>query len=130
MSLIKSQAITDSKHSYSAFVHKKDCGGIDLTVGQTVSFVFEQGAKGVNAKQVQIEEVSGAAPFTEEEEDEGERVQGRIKSYNEEKGCAFVVSQAAASNDVLFHTCSRGCSVVFSLSRHQQPCIYLSTAST
>ena len=74
----------------SAFVHKKDCGGKDLSVGQAVSFVLGEGAKGASAKKVQEEE-GGALPVVEEE-DEGEREFGKVKSYNEEKGFAFIVS--------------------------------------
>ena len=74
----------------SAFVHKKDCGGKDLSVGQAVSFVLGEGAKGASAKNVQEEE-GGAVPIVEEEE-EGEREFGKVKSYNEEKGFAFIVS--------------------------------------
>lgn len=74
----------------SAFVHKKDCGGKDLAVGQAVSFALGEGAKGASAKKVQEEE-GGAAPVVEEEE-EGEREFGKVKSYNEEKGFAFIVS--------------------------------------
>ena len=74
----------------SAFVHKKDCGGKDLSVGQAVSFVLGEGAKGASAKKVQEEE-GGAVPIVEEEE-EGEREFGKVKSYNEEKGFAFIVS--------------------------------------
>ena len=53
-----------------------------------MSFVFEQGDKGANAKHVKAEE--GGEPVVEE--DEGERELGKVKSYNEEKGFAFIVS--------------------------------------
>ena len=66
-------------------MHKKDCGGKDLAVGQPVSFVFEQGPKGASAKAVKEE---GAI----EEVDEGVRELGKVQQYNEDKGFAFIVS--------------------------------------
>lgn len=53
-----------------------------------MSFVFEEGQKGASAKHVKEEE--GGEPVVEE--DEGERELGKVKSYNEEKGFAFIVS--------------------------------------
>ena len=76
---------------YSAFVHKKECGGKDLTAGQAVSFVFEEGPKGASAKNVREEE-GGAIVADIEEEPEGDREFGKVKSFNEEKGFAFIVS--------------------------------------
>lgn len=55
-----------------------------------MSFVLGEGPKGASAKHVQEEE-GGVAPVIEEE-DEGERELGKVKSYNEEKGFAFIVS--------------------------------------
>lgn len=72
-------------------MHKRECAGNDLTVGQAVSFVFEETLKGGNAKNVQEEE--GGEPVIEE--DEGERELGKVKSYNEEKGFAFIVSDGS-----------------------------------
>ena len=76
----------------SAFVHKKDCGRKDLVVGQPVSFVFEEGPKGASGKNVK-EEGEVVVPV---EEDEGDRELGKVKSYNKEKGFAFIVSAIAA----------------------------------
>ena len=69
-------------------MHKRECAGKDLAVGQAVSFVYEEALKGGNAKHVKEEE--GGEPVVEE--DEGEREFGKVKSYNEEKGFAFIVS--------------------------------------
>lgn len=69
------------------FVHKRECGGNDLSVGQAVSFVFEEDPKGGTAKQVREEE--GGEPVIDE--DDGERELGKVQSYNEEKGFAFIV---------------------------------------
>ena len=73
--------------SLSAFVHKKACGGKNFSVGQSVSFVFEEGPKGASASQVREED--GTA-VENEEDDEHERLYGKVKSYNEEKGFAFI----------------------------------------
>lgn len=78
----------------SAFVHKKDCGNKDLAVGQALSFVFEEGPKGASAKKVKEEEGGEVVP----EEDEGERELGKVKSYNEEKGFAFIVSSVSTTS--------------------------------
>ena len=56
-----------------------------------MSFVYEEAAKGGNAKHVKEEE--GGEPVIEE--DEGERELGKVKSYNEEKGFAFIVSDGS-----------------------------------
>ncbi|CAD6586950.1 MAG: hypothetical protein ASARMPRED_002886 [Alectoria sarmentosa] len=84
-----------------AFVHKKECGGKDLVEGQAVSFVFEEGPKGASAKNVREEEgalVMEAAA----EEDEGERELGKVKSYNEGKGFAFI-GRCTGGDDVFGH---------------------------
>ena len=57
-----------------------------------MSFVFEEGPKGASAKNVK-EEGEVVVPV---EEDEGDRELGKVKSYNEEKGFAFIVSAIAA----------------------------------
>ena len=84
-----------------AFVHKKDCGGKDLVKGQAVSFVVEAGPKGASAKNVREEE-GGAVGEEAVEEDEGERELGKVKSYNEEKGFAFI-GRCAGGDDVFGH---------------------------
>ena len=84
-----------------AFVHKKECGGKDLVEGQIVSFVFEEGPKGAAAKNVREEE-GGMAVKTAVEEDEGERELGKVKSYNEEKGFAFI-GRCTGGDDVFGH---------------------------
>ena len=84
-----------------AFVHKKECGGNDLVEGQVVSFVFEEGPKGASAKKVREEEESAMDEVSSEEE-EGERELGRVKSYNEEKGFAFI-GRCAGGDDVFGH---------------------------
>ena len=84
-----------------AFVHKKDCGGKDLVKGQAVSFVVETGPKGASAKNVREEE-GGAVGEEAVEEDEGERELGKVKSYNEEKGFAFI-GRCAGGDDVFGH---------------------------
>lgn len=84
-----------------AFVHKKDCGGKDLVQGQAVSFVFEEGAKGASAKSVREEE-GGMVMEEAVEEDEGERELGKVKSYNEEKGFAFI-GRCTGGDDVFGH---------------------------
>ena len=64
--------------SYSAFAHKRTItSGNDLTVGQMVSFVLEDGPKGASATKIQEE--LGMAPMVEEEEIEGERMFGKVK---------------------------------------------------
>ncbi|KAL8788505.1 MAG: hypothetical protein Q9195_007282 [Heterodermia aff. obscurata] len=80
------------------FVHKRECAGNDLTVGQAVSFVYEETEKGGNAKKVQEEE--GGEPVIEE--DEGERELGKVKSYNEEKGFAFI-ARCVGGDDIFAH---------------------------
>ena len=60
-----------------------------------MSFVYEEALKGGNAKYVKEEE--GGEPVIEE--DEGERELGKVKSYNEEKGFAFIVSGRIASSN-------------------------------
>lgn len=55
-----------------------------------MSFVFEEGAKGASAKNVKEEE--GGEAVVPVEEDEGEREFGKVKSYTEDKGFAFIVS--------------------------------------
>ncbi|KAK4694889.1 cold shock protein, partial [Lecanoromycetidae sp. Uapishka_2] len=81
-----------------AFVGRWDCGGKDLPVGQHVSFVFEEGPKGASAKSVKEEEgVETAA-----EEVEGERELGKVKTYNEEKGFAFI-GRCAGGDDLFAH---------------------------
>ena len=67
-----------------------------------MSFVFEEGPKGASAKHVKEEE-GGEAPVKEEE---GEREFGKVKSYSEEKGFAFIVS---------------GPTLPFSGSKHRRP---------
>ena len=84
-----------------AFVHKRDCGGKDLAQGQAVSFVFEEGPKGAAAKNVREEE-GGSVVDGAVEEDEGERELGKVKSYNEEKGFAFI-GRCAGGDDVFGH---------------------------
>lgn len=84
-----------------AFVHKKECGGKDLVAGQAVSFVFEEGPKGASAKNVR-EEDGGMAVEVAIEEDEGERELGKVKSYNEEKGFAFI-GRCTGGDDVFGH---------------------------
>ena len=84
-----------------AFVHKKECRGKDLVEGQAVSFVFEEGPKGASAKDVREEE-GGAVIEAAVEEDEGERDLGKVKSYNEEKGFAFI-GRCAGGDDVFGH---------------------------
>ena len=84
-----------------AFVHKKECGGKDLVEGQAVSFVFEDGPKGASAKKIREEEGS-AVDEVAAEEDEGERELGRVKSYNEEKGFAFI-GRCVGGDDVFGH---------------------------
>ena len=84
-----------------AFVHKKECGGKDLVEGQAVSFVFEEGPKGASAKNVR-EEDGGMAVEVAVEEDEGERELGKVKSYNEEKGFAFI-GRCTGGDDVFGH---------------------------
>ena len=84
-----------------AFVHKKECGGKDLVEGQVVSFVFEEGPKGASAKNVR-EETGGMVMEEVVEEDEGERELGRVKSYNEEKGFAFI-GRCTGGDDVFGH---------------------------
>ena len=84
-----------------AFVHKKECGDKDLVQGQVVSFVFEEGPKGASAKKVREEE-GGVGGEVAVEEDEGERELGKVKSYNEEKGFAFI-SRCAGGDDVFGH---------------------------
>lgn len=56
-----------------------------------MSFVYEEALKGGNAKHVKEEE--GGERIIEE--DEGERELGKVKSYNEEKGFAFIVSDGS-----------------------------------
>lgn len=71
-----------------AFFHKKSFTGSDEPyVGQNVSFVFEEGPKGAAAVKVKEEEGGIAEP----EEEEGEREMGKVKTYSEEKGFAFIV---------------------------------------
>lgn len=84
-----------------AFVHKKECGGKDLVEGQSVSFVFEEGPKGASAKNVREEEGRMAVEVAVEE-DEGERELGKVKSYNEEKGFAFI-GRCTGGDDVFGH---------------------------
>ena len=85
-----------------AFVHKKECGGKDLDVGQAVSFVYEEGQKGASAKHVREEEGGGMIMEEAVEEDEGERELGKVKSYNEEKGFAFI-GHCVGGDDVFGH---------------------------
>ena len=59
--------------------------GSNPCAGQCVSFVFEEGPKGASAKNVK-EEGAVATPV-----EEGDRELGKVKSYNEEKGFAFIV---------------------------------------
>ncbi|KAL9132630.1 MAG: hypothetical protein Q9175_006194 [Cornicularia normoerica] len=71
-----------------AFFHKKSFAGSDEPyVGQAVSFVFEEGPKGAAAGKVKEEE----GCLADKEENEGEREMGKVKTYNEEKGFAFIV---------------------------------------
>lgn len=84
-----------------AFVHKKDCGAKDLVEGQAVSFVFEEGPKGASAKNVREEE-GGTVTEAAIEEDEGDRELGKVKSYNEEKGFAFI-GRCTGGDDVFGH---------------------------
>ena len=90
-----------------AFVHKKECGGKDLAQGQNVSFVFEEGPKGAAAKNVREEEggavvIDGQTFVFVQEEDEGERELGKVKSYNAEKGFAFI-GRCAGGDDIFGH---------------------------
>lgn len=57
-----------------------------------MSFVFEEGPKGASAKNVK-EEGDLVVPV---EGDKGDRELGKVKSYNEKKGFAFIVSAIAA----------------------------------
>ena len=82
-------------------MHKKECGGKDLAEGQAVSFVFEDGPKGASAKNVREEE-GGLVMEETAEEDEGERELGKVKSYNEEKGFAFI-GRCTGGDDVFGH---------------------------
>ena len=84
-----------------AFVHKKECGGKDLVAGQAVSFVFEEGPKGASAKNVREEE-GGVVTEETVDEDEGERELGKVKSYNKEKGFAFI-GRCTGGDDVFGH---------------------------
>ena len=84
-----------------AFVHMKECGGKDFVVGQAVSFVFEDGPKGASAKNVREEE-GGVVMEEAVEEDEVERELGKVKSYNEEKGFAFI-GRCTGGDDVFGH---------------------------
>lgn len=84
-----------------AFVHKKECGGKDLVQGQAVSFVFEEGPKGASAKNIREEE-GGTVMQEVVEEDESERELGKVKSYNEEKGFAFI-GRCTGGDDVFGH---------------------------
>ena len=63
-----------------------------------------EGAKGASAKKVQEEE-GGAVPVAEEE-DEGEREFGKVKSYNDEKGFAFIVSGRSLSLSLQLRQCT------------------------
>ena len=62
----------------SAFVHKRDCGGVDFVKGQAVSFVIGEGPKGAAAKEVRPEEGGEIEEATPDEE-EGERQLGKVK---------------------------------------------------
>lgn len=63
----------------SAFFHKKSFGGSgEPSVGQNVSFVFEEGPKGAAAVKVREEEGGVVEEVKEEEEDE-EREMGKVK---------------------------------------------------
>ena len=62
----------------SAFVHKRDCNGVEFSKGQAVSFVIGDGPKGAAAKKVQAEE-GGTVAEAEPEEEEGERQLGKVK---------------------------------------------------
>ena len=84
-----------------AFVHKRECGGRDLVKGQVVSFVSEEGPKGASAKNVREEE-GGVLMEEAVEEDEGERELGKVKSFNEEKGFAFI-GRCTGGDDVFGH---------------------------
>ena len=108
-------------------MHKRECAGNDLAVGQAVSFVYEEALKGGNAKHVKEEE--GGEPVIEE--DEGERELGKVKSYNEEKGFAFIVSGRSlllnGKNIELTFYCSRpGALVVMIFSRTKRNSVVLS----
>ena len=99
--------ITRANGDGDAFAHRKDCEGKDLVKGQAVSFIFEEGPKGASAKNIREEEdgavVIDGAKFTfVEEEDEGEREVGKVKSYNAEKGFAFI-GRCTGSDDVFGH---------------------------
>lgn len=62
----------------SAFFHKRSFAGSDEPhVGQAVSFVFEQGAKGAAA--VKVREEEGSARENAEGGEEGEREMGKVK---------------------------------------------------
>lgn len=84
-----------------AFVHKKGCRGKDFVEGQSVSFVFEEGPKGASAKNVREEE-GGTVTEAAIEEDESDRELGKVKSYNEEKGFAFI-GRCTGGDDVFGH---------------------------
>lgn len=69
----------ESNNLSSAFFHKKSFAGSDAPyVGQRVSFVFEEGAKGAAAVRVKEEE-GGVAEGEKEQEEEGEREMGKVK---------------------------------------------------
>ena len=58
----------------SAFAHKRDiASGSDLAIGQSVSFIMEDGPKGASAKKIEEE---GGEPVLE---DENDRLYGKIK---------------------------------------------------
>ena len=66
---------------HSAFFHKKSFAGYgEPYVGQVVSFVFEEGAKGAAATKVQEEE-GGAAMEGNAVEDEAQREMGTVKVH-------------------------------------------------
>ncbi|KAL6721650.1 hypothetical protein ACLMJK_000754 [Lecanora helva] len=84
-----------------AFVHKRECGGIDFVKGQAVSFVVGEGPKGASAKDVRPED-GGTVEEAVVEEDESERQLGKVKSYNEEKGFAFI-TPCTGGEDLFSH---------------------------
>ena len=93
--LCDSETRTNNVHFLSAFFHKRDTNNKDFAVGQAVSFVIQAGPKGASAKHIMEEESGETIPV----EEEGEREYGKVKSFNEEKGFAFIVSNRVHAGD-------------------------------
>lgn len=82
-----------------AFFHQKSFSGSNEPyVGQAVSFILEEGPQGAAA--VQVKEEEGGVPG--EEEEEGEREMGKVKTYNEEEGFVFT-ARCFDATEVLGH---------------------------